>query len=144
MRRGAVTVAQFPALTRTGELVLPTTLPPPDPRVYFAAERTMLAWLRTGITIMAFGFVIARFGLFLHLVQAQGGAVPGHGLSPYLGSALVGLGVVATAGGAVEYQRFCRTIPPADLPGTSSYRFVLMLSWAMVLIGAVLTLVLVA
>jgi len=122
---------------------LSTTLPP-DPRVYFAAERTMLAWLRTGITIMAFGFVIARFGLFLRLVQAQGGPVPGHGLSPYLGSALVGLGVVATAGGALEYQRFCRTIPPADLPGSSSFRFVLVLSWAMVVIGAVLTVVLLA
>ena len=49
--------------------------PASDPRVYFAAERTLLAWLRTGITIMAFGFVIARFGLFLQLVQAQGGAI---------------------------------------------------------------------
>jgi putative membrane protein len=113
--------------------------------VYFAAERTLLAWLRTGITIMAFGFVIARFGLFLRIVENQGGAaVPGHGLSPYLGSALVALGVAATAGGAVEYQRFCRTIPVRDLPGSSSFRFVLALSWAMVAIGAALTVVLVA
>jgi putative membrane protein len=120
-----------------------TPAPAPDPRVYFAAERTMLAWLRTGITIMAFGFVIARFGLFLRLVQAHEGGMPaGHGLSPYLGSALVGLGVVATAGGAVEYQRFCRTIAPADLPSSSSFRFVLVLSWTMVLIGAALTVVL--
>lgn len=118
------------------------TVSAPDPRVYFAAERTMLAWLRTGITIMAFGFVIARFGLFLRLVQAHEGGALGQGLSPYLGSALVGLGVVATAGGAVEYQRFCRTIAPADMPGTSSFRFVLVLSWAMVLIGAALTVVL--
>ncbi len=44
-----------------------------DPRVYFAAERTMLAWLRTGIAVMAFGFVVARFGLFLRLLRAQGG-----------------------------------------------------------------------
>jgi putative membrane protein len=115
---------------------------PADPRVYFAAERTMLAWLRTGITIMAFGFVIARFGLFLRLVQAQGAAVPSHGLSPYIGSVLVALGVVATAGGAVEYQRFCRTISPRDRPGASSFRFVLVLSWSMVLIGAALTVVL--
>lgn len=38
-----------------------------DPRFFFAAERTLLAWLRTGLTVMAFGFVIARFGLFLGL-----------------------------------------------------------------------------
>ncbi|HLX94690.1 MAG TPA: DUF202 domain-containing protein, partial [Verrucomicrobiae bacterium] len=30
-----------------------------------AAERTFLAWIRTGIALMGFGFVIARFGLFL-------------------------------------------------------------------------------
>jgi putative membrane protein len=118
--------------------------PGADPRVYFAAERTLLAWLRTGITIMAFGFVVARFGLFLRLLRAQGGAIQGHGLSPYIGSALVALGVMATVAGTVEYQRFCRTIPPADLPGASSFRFVLLLSWAMAVIGAVLTAVLLA
>jgi len=45
-----------------------------DPRVYFAAERTLLAWIRTGLTVMAFGFLVARFGLFLRLVSAQLGA----------------------------------------------------------------------
>ena len=62
---------------------------PPDPRVYFAAQRTMLAWLRTGIAIMAFGFVVARFGLFLRLLHVQGGEGPSHGLSPYIGAALI-------------------------------------------------------
>ncbi|MDQ3427232.1 MAG: DUF202 domain-containing protein, partial [Gemmatimonadota bacterium] len=52
-----------------------------DPRVYFAAERTMLAWLRTGIAIMAFGFVVARFGVFLRLLQAQETATASEGLS---------------------------------------------------------------
>ncbi|HAB15828.1 MAG TPA: hypothetical protein DCE44_05190, partial [Verrucomicrobiales bacterium] len=42
-----------------------------DPRVFFAAERTLLAWIRTGLTIMGFGFVVARFGLFLRLFVAQ-------------------------------------------------------------------------
>jgi putative membrane protein len=113
-----------------------------DPRVYFAAERTMLAWLRTGIAIMAFGFVVARFGLFLRLLQAQGGHVVSHGISPYLGTALVGIGVLATAGGAVQYQLYCRTIPAIDRPATSSVGFVLGLSWALVLIGIALGIVL--
>jgi inner membrane protein YidH len=41
------------------------------PRVFFAAERTLLAWIRTGLTIMGFGFVVARFGLFLRVIAAQ-------------------------------------------------------------------------
>lgn len=40
-----------------------------DPRVFFAAERTLLAWNRTGLTLMAFGFVLERFGLFLHMLR---------------------------------------------------------------------------
>jgi putative membrane protein len=110
--------------------------------VYFAAERTLLAWLRTGIAIMAFGFVVARFGLFLRLLQAQAGSAPSHGLSPYLGGALVGLGVVATAGGAIQYQRFCRTIPSTEVPCSASRRFVLGVSWTLVVIGAALGIIL--
>ena len=30
-----------------------------DPRVRFAAERTLLAWMRTGLALMGFGFVVA-------------------------------------------------------------------------------------
>ena len=40
-----------------------------DPRVYFAAERTLLAWMRTGITVIGLGFVVARFGLFLQILR---------------------------------------------------------------------------
>ena len=36
-----------------------------DPRIFFAAERTLLAWLRSGLTVIGLGFVVARFGLFL-------------------------------------------------------------------------------
>ena len=110
--------------------------------MYFAAERTMLAWLRTGIAVMAFGFVVARFGLFLHLLRAQGGPEVGHGVSPYLGAALVGLGVVATAGGALQYQRYVALLPAHDRPVTTSPRFVLGLSWALVVMGVALAVVL--
>ena len=36
---------------------------------YLAAERTLLAWIRTGLALMGFGFVVARFGLFLQQLQ---------------------------------------------------------------------------
>ncbi len=37
---------------------------------YLAAERSFLTWIRTGIALMGFGFVVARFGLFLHELAA--------------------------------------------------------------------------
>lgn len=118
--------------------------PAADPRVYFAAERTMLAWLRTGIAVMAFGFVVARFGLFLGLLHPRGDAAPSHEISSYIGAVLVGLGIIATAGGAVQYQRFCRTLSPAERPRSASPRFVLGLSWALVVMGAALAVILLA
>ena len=40
-----------------------------SPSDYLAAERTFLAWIRTGLALMGFGFVVARFGLFLRALQ---------------------------------------------------------------------------
>jgi putative membrane protein len=70
----------------------------PDPRVFFAAERTFLAWIRTGLALMGFGFVVARFGLFLREVSAvQGGLPPPAGFSRWFGIGLIGLGLFLTA-----------------------------------------------
>jgi len=60
-----------------------------DPRVFFASERTLLAWLRTGLTIIALGFVVSRFGLFVQLLATQS-----QGTSPAMHSRLAaGLGI---------------------------------------------------
>jgi uncharacterized membrane protein YidH (DUF202 family) len=44
-----------------------------DPRVCFAAEQTFLAWIRTGLALMGFGFVVARFGIFLQQIALDRG-----------------------------------------------------------------------
>jgi putative membrane protein len=73
--------------------------PADDPRVYLAAERTLLAWLRAGLGSMGVGFAMARFGLFLREMQAAQSHAPAHatGLSTWSGVALVALGVAMAA-----------------------------------------------
>ena len=83
-----------------------------DPRILFAAERTFLAYIRTGLALMGFGFVVARFGLFLRqlvLAAAPPVAAPAQatstGWSILLGTGLVLIGVVVCAGAVPWYLR---------------------------------------
>jgi len=72
--------------------------PEQDPRVYFAAERTFLAWLRTALALMGFGFVVARFGLFLReIALASSGQTPPAGSSRWFGVVLIVLGIAVSA-----------------------------------------------
>jgi len=111
-----------------------------DPRVFFAAERTLLAWVRTGLTVMAFGFVVARFGLFLRLLSVEKtGQVPmGHDLSNPLGIGLVLIGVACMVLGAIQHHRFVATLPAVDVPRTSSGAFPLVLAVMLAALGLVL------
>lgn len=112
-----------------------------DPRVFFAAERTLLAWLRTGLTIIALGFVVSRFGLFVHLlsVQSAAGASAVHSAwSAALGVAFVVAGSLAIVFAAVQHRRFVATLPLADLPAAYSRLFALALSFLVGALGLVL------
>ncbi len=80
----------------------------PDPRVDQANERTLLAWVRTGVGLMAFGFVVARAGAWLRYLAGEK-ARDGGALS-WLGMAFVALGSVASVFAAIEYARIRRAV----------------------------------
>lgn len=81
-----------------------------DPRVYMAAERTFLAWIRTSLALMAFGFVIARFALFLREIEATHAevATDPSALSLPIGVAFVLIGVLTNILASVHHLRYIR------------------------------------
>jgi len=84
----------------------------PDLRDALAAERTFLAWIRTGLALMGFGFVVARFGLFLQQLQVieRTPSPPAYGLSLWFGTALMLLGVLVQLLSAWHHLRLMREL----------------------------------
>jgi putative membrane protein len=83
-----------------------------DPRIRLAAERTLLAWIRTGLAMMGFGFVVARFALWLRAfaVTAPSEPQPRYHLSVWFGMALVLLGVLTNGIAAKRHERYVRDL----------------------------------
>ena len=86
-------------------------------RVHMANERTFLAWIRTSIGIMAFGFVVEKFALFMKQMSIILGKStlenmmpPSHGYSAIVGIFLVGLGTLMGLLAFVRYKKVERQI----------------------------------
>ncbi|HEX8873088.1 MAG TPA: DUF202 domain-containing protein [Nitrosospira sp.] len=118
-----------------------------DPRVFFAAERTLLAWVRTGLTVMAMGFVVARFGLFLTLLASSSeSALPQahtHWHSGALGTLLVLTGSVVVLGALQNYRIYVRSLPQEDIPKLPMPWLTVFLSLTIALAGILLSIYLV-
>src|ERR1700748_1133371 len=87
-----------------------------DPRVLFAAERTLLAWQRSAIALLGFGFVVERFGLFIEM-ETRGSIIGGQrNFSLLLGVALMLLGAMVALVSARQFHQFAKIIEPDVIP----------------------------
>lgn len=112
-------------------------------RVHMANERTFLAWIRTSIGIMAFGFVLEKFALFtkqMALLMGQQNiapvSIPSHGYSAILGISLVALGTVMGAVSFIRYRKVQKQIDTETWH--SSYTLDAVLTFFVVVIGILL------
>ncbi|OJW90873.1 DUF202 domain-containing protein [Thiobacillus sp. 65-1402] len=108
-----------------------------DPRVFFAAERTLMAWNRTGLTLMAFGFVLERFGLFLHMLRQDPHHV-GRDLSFWIGVAFISLALLAIGFSIVQFRRVLRTLKPIEIPARYCTWSGMAMNLAVVVLGVAL------
>jgi len=89
---------------------------PKDPRVLFAAERTLLAWNRTSVSLMAFGFVVERFGLFLQIIGREEIKVFQRHISFFVGESFVILAALMALYSVWQHRRLLRSVRAADIP----------------------------
>jgi putative membrane protein len=117
-----------------------------DPRIYLAAERTFLSWIRTGVALMGFGFVVARFGVFLREF-AQNNTTNGEhhtGFSLPVGVALIGLGILVNVIAAIRHRRYIRAIDAGHFRKSFGSAFALSIAGLLALIGLVVAIYLLA
>lgn len=110
-----------------------------DPMTEMAAERTMLAWIRTGLALMGFGFVVAKFGLFLRKLSELRGLhiqVPkNQSMSLWIGVALVLLGVAVNVTAAIRFARLIRRLGRGLPPVAARWKAAVIVAVVMAGIG---------
>jgi len=117
--------------------VTPETKQKVDLRDYLAAERTFLAWIRTGLALMGFGFVVARFGLFLQQIRLidHAPSVPSYGVSLWFGTALIAVGVVVNISSAWRHVRLVRELDRGESDCSRSLTQVVATALFLALVG---------
>jgi putative membrane protein len=94
----------------------------PDPsrgaswmRDHLANERTLLAWVRTSLALVAFGLAIAKLAAFIRIATLDhpemAADLPNPVWSKLLGTALIGAGVVTISLGAWRSAQWVREVP---------------------------------
>lgn len=110
-----------------------------DPRVFFASERTLLAWNRTSLSLMAFGFVIERFGLFVTILLPQNTSAVQRGISFWTGLAFVLLGTWVAVYSTIQYRKVLKTLKPIEIPDGYRTHAGVITNLAVALLGAILS-----
>ncbi len=111
-------------------------------RNHMANERTFLAWMRTSIGIIAFGFVIEKFALFMKQMsfivgkETEFNLLPSHGYSALMGIFLVGFGTILSLLAYIRFKKVAKQIDQGNWQQAS--RLDLLLTMVVLVMGTLL------
>jgi len=111
-----------------------------DPRVFFAAERTLLAWNRTCLALMAFGFMIERFGLFVEMMFPERCGHFQRGLSFWVGLAFIVISALASVASSFQYRMVLKTLKSSERPKSYWSGLGVAVNFFVALMGSILAL----
>ena len=110
----------------------------PDPRVLYAAERTLLAWQRSSLALMGFGFIVERFSEFVPVLRHQPESLGHHLVALIVGVLFILLGSAVAITASVSYQKLLRTLPRENVPPGHWTGLAAVISWIVGIVGCVL------
>jgi putative membrane protein len=135
-------MATSPATHMRPEVNAPTKIiPSAELRDYLAEERTFLAWIRTGLALMAFGFVSARLEIFPDETRgmAGGAGTEAHHPLVWIGVALLALGIAVNLSSAWRYTRVVGQLKRGQVVERSVSRQGVAVTMCLALLGIAMT-----